>query len=80
MKLNELDHNFIICADDTSKSKQTDLKIVSNVVLFSTNISTELFEYAHGFNITPAQLKERLIRNADTIFDDSCKEWLRTTI
>jgi len=34
-KLQAIDHNFIICADDT--------------MLFSTTISTELFEYAFGF-------------------------------
>ena len=49
-------------------------------VLFSTNISTELFEYGHAFAITTADLKERLVRNADAIFDESCKEWLREQI
>ena len=49
-------------------------------MLFSTNLSTELFEYAHAFGVTPPQLKQRLIRNVDMIFDDSCKEWLRGQI
>jgi len=65
-KLHELNHNFIICADDT--------------MLFSTNISTELFEYGHAFSITTSDMKERLVRNADAIFDESCKEWLREQI
>ena len=50
------------------------------LVLFSTNISTELFEFAHGFAISAADLKARLLRNVDAIFDDSCKEWLRSHI
>ena len=37
-QLHAMNHNFIICTDDT--------------MLFSTNISTELFEYAHGFDVT----------------------------
>lgn len=49
-------------------------------VLFSTNLSTELFEYAHAFGITAQDLKDRLVRNVDAIFDDSCKEWLRGQI
>ena len=40
----------------------------------------ELFEYAHGFNITVQNLKDQLVRNVDAIFDDSCKEWLRNQI
>ena len=46
-------------------------------MLFSTNLSTELFEYAHAFGISKEQLKENMVRSADAIFDDSCKEWLR---
>lgn len=65
-ELMRLDHNFIICADDT--------------MLFSTNISTELFEFSNAFAVTAEALKDRLIRNVDTIFDDSCKEWLRSQI
>jgi len=49
-------------------------------VLFSTNLSTELFEYAHGFGITASDLKERMVRNVDAIFDESVKEWLREQI
>ena len=49
-------------------------------MLFSTNISTELFEYAHNFGVSAEELKELLIRNVDAIFDDSCKEWLRERI
>jgi adenosine deaminase len=38
MALHALNHNIIICTDDT--------------MLFSTNISTELFEYAKGFKVS----------------------------
>lgn len=38
-----LGHEFTICTDDT--------------MLFSTNISTELFEYAKAFDVTSAELK-----------------------
>ena len=86
-----LNHNFIICADDTSKFKtQVQFQPISSsnlcsknflyIVLFSTNLSTELFEYAHAFSITVESLKERLVRNVDAIFDESSKEWLRNSI
>ena len=81
-----LNHNFIICADDTSKLK-TQVQVLTSflntflyIVLFSTNLSTELFEYAHAFSITVESLKERLVRNVDAIFDESSKEWLRNSI
>jgi adenosine deaminase len=35
-----LDHNIIICCDDT--------------MLYSTNLSTEMFEFANAFQVTPA--------------------------
>jgi len=62
-KLQENNSNFIICTDDT--------------MLMSTNISTEYFEYCNAYAITLEQMKQRLVRNVDAIFDDSCKEWLR---
>lgn len=65
-KLHDLKHNFIICTDDT--------------MLFSTNISTELFEYAKGFKASSQELKDLMLKNVDAIFDDSCKEWLREKI
>ena len=65
-KLYDLNHNFIVCTDDT--------------MLFSTNISTEMFEFAKGFKVSTQQLKELLLRNVNAIFDDSCKEWLTNKI
>ena len=65
-KLQESDGEFVICTDDT--------------MLMSTNISTEYFEYCNAFAITLEQMKARLLRNVDSIFDDSCKEWLREQI
>lgn len=61
-QLHKLQHNFIVCTDDT--------------MLFSTNLSTELFEYAKGFNVSSEDLKALLVRNVDAIFDETCKEWL----
>ena len=49
-------------------------------MLFSTNLSTELFEYAHAFSVTPEDLKARMLRNVDIIFDESYKETLREII
>jgi adenosine deaminase len=65
-KLLELNHNFVICTDDT--------------MLFSTNISTELFEFAKGFKVSTEDLKALLVRNVDAIFDESCKEEIRAQI
>lgn len=66
IELVELNHNTIICCDDT--------------MLFSTNISSEMFEFANGFQVTSTQLKDLLLRNVDAIFDDSVKPWLREQI
>ena len=60
--LQDLNARFSICCDDT--------------MLFSTNISTELFEYAKGFRLTGKQLKERMELACEAIFDDTQKEWL----
>ena len=49
-------------------------------MLFSTNLSTELFEYAHSFAVTAEDLKARMLRNVDIIFDESYKETLREII
>jgi len=62
-QLHQLGSNFIVCCDDT--------------MLFSTNISTELFEYATAFQSTGEKLKAMLLRNVDAIFDDESKEWLK---
>ena len=83
-----MNHNFIICCDDTSKFSGGATTPVSNIlyislfvsVLFSTNLSTELFEYAHAFAVTPEELKARMVRNVDIIFDEACKEPLREII
>lgn len=49
------DANIIVCCDDT--------------LLFNTNLSMELFEYAKAVKMTEsAQLKKHLIRNIDAIF------------
>lgn len=53
---------MIICTDDT--------------MLFSTNISTELFEYSKAFDVCSEDLKQLMLKAADAIFDESCKEWL----
>jgi len=58
-----LNHNIIICCDDT--------------MLFSTNHSSELFEYANGFKVTSQEAKDLLLRNVDAMFDDSAKEAIR---
>ena len=65
-KLRESGHNHIVCADDT--------------MLFSTNISTELFEYCNAFGVQGDELKALLKRNVDAIFDEKCKEELATEI
>lgn len=87
-KLQENNSNFIICTDDTSKWIELTLQATLFLTLFylaysvlmSTNISTEYFEYCNAYAITLEQMKERLVRNVDAIFDDSCKEWLREQI
>lgn len=65
-ELVELNHNIIICCDDT--------------MLFSTNLSSEMFEFANGFQVTSNEVKSLLLRNVDAIFDDSLKGWLRDQI
>jgi predicted nucleotidyltransferase len=50
------------------------------LVLFGTNLSNELFEYAKAVGAVTKDLKKLLIRNVDAIFDDSLKPWLRETI
>ena len=58
------------------------IKILFNfiLVLFGTNLTNELFEYAKAFQLEPKEIKELLMRNIDAIFDDNCKEYLRETI
>lgn len=49
----------------------------NDVVLFGTNLSNEMFEYAKAVGIGISEVKELLIRNVDAIFDDGAKVWLR---
>lgn len=54
---NRLDHNVIICCDDT--------------LLYNTNLSMELFEYCKSFRIYDKEkIKQLLIKNVDAIFLD----------
>ena len=62
-ELMRLNHHIAICCDDT--------------MLFSTNLSTEMFEFANAFQVNSSHLKALLLRNVDAIFDDSLKPWLR---
>jgi len=64
--LHGLDHSFTICTDDT--------------MLFSTNISTELFEFAKGFDVSAEALKQMMLKSCESIFAEDCKEWLREKI
>ena len=66
-KLNELNANYTICCDDT--------------MLFSSNLSTEMFEYANSFQKDSQHLKDQMVKGVDACFcDDKTKEWLRETI
>lgn len=65
-QLHELKANFTICTDDT--------------MLFSTNISTELFEYSKAFDVSSLELKDLMLKGVNSIFDESCKEWLGDSI
>lgn len=52
-----LEHNIVICCDDT--------------LLFNTNLSMELFEFAKAVQLFDAStLKKLLARNLDAIFLD----------
>lgn len=64
--MHEIGHNIIICTDDT--------------MLYSTNLSTEMFEYIKAFNVPAAEMKALLLRNVEAIFDETCKDWLRAKI
>lgn len=61
-------HNLIICCDDT--------------MLFGTNLSNELFEFAKAVKASTRDLKGLLEKNVEAIFasDDETKEWLRDKI
>lgn len=64
-----LKHNMVVCCDDT--------------LLFNTNLSAELFEFAKATKITEKEdLKQMLIRNVDAIFcqNEEYKNELRSEI
>ena len=48
-------------------------------MLFGTNLSNELFEFAKAVAATTRDLKALLERNCDAIFakDDETREWVR---
>ena len=52
------------------------------VVLFGTNLSNEMFEFAKANKATTKDLKALLIRNVDAIFapDQETKDWVRVKI
>lgn len=52
----------------------------NNIVLFGTNLSNELFEYANATNSDIKNLKQLLLRNVDAVFDENVKESLRKQI
>jgi hypothetical protein len=57
---------MIVCCDDTSNlMKQLNY---SFIVLFGTNLSNELFEFAKAVKASTRDLKELLGRNVDAIF------------
>lgn len=51
-------------------------------MLFGTNLSNELFEFAKAVKASTRDLKGLLEKNVDAIFasDDETKEWLRDKI
>jgi adenosine deaminase len=68
-ELYSLKHNLVICCDDT--------------MLFGTNISNEMFEFAKAVNATTADLKQLLLRNAEgALFamDEETRLWVRQQI
>ena len=68
-EFSRLNHNLVICCDDT--------------LLFNTNISAELFEYAKAVGLYELEdLKAMLIRNVDAIFldGDEFKDELKAEI
>ena len=54
--------------------------VTNSIVLFGTNISQELLEYAKAVQAEPKDLKEQLLKNVEAIFDEEAKEWLRDQI
>ena len=75
-EFNKLKHNVVICCDDTSKRHP----YYNEIVLFGTNISNEMFEYAKAVGGDIKQIKELLLRNVDSIFDEESKVWVKSQI
>ena len=50
------------------------------LVLFGTNLSNELFEYAKAVGAETKDLKDLLLKNIDAIFDEELKPILREKI
>ena len=51
----------------------------SDIVLFGTNLSNEVFEYAKAMGVE--DLKSLMLRNVEAIFgDEETKEWVRNKI
>ena len=71
----QLDHNVVLCCDDTRKRST-----IHPAVLFGNNLSQELFEFAKVVGHSPQQLKQLLVRNAEAIFDEESKAWLKEQI
>ena len=69
IELSALDHNTIICCDDT--------------LLFNCNLSTELFEFCKAIQLFDKEkIKSLLVKNVDAIFldDKEFKETLKNEI
>lgn len=48
-----------------------------SLVLFGTNLSHEMFEYAKAMKLTAKDIKKLLLRNVDAVFaNDDIKAWL----
>lgn len=64
-----LNHNLVICCDDT--------------MLFGTNISLEMFEFAKAVKASTSDLKSLLTRNAEKALfakDEETREWVKQQI
>jgi adenosine deaminase len=59
-------HCFAICTDNT--------------ILFQTNISQELYEVMHAFNLSIEDMKEIQLRAVDCIFDSTVKDKVKLEI
>jgi len=52
-----------------------------DTMLFSTNLSTEWFEYAKAFNLTCLQMRAQTLKAVDAAFcDEETKAWVRERV